>query len=48
MQGSRGDTDRENRLVDTVGEGEGGMNRETSIEAYASPYVKYSEWKFAV
>ena len=48
MQSSKGDADLGNRLVDTVGEGEGGMNRETSIEAYASPYVKYSEWKFAV
>ena len=32
MQGSYGDTDIENRLVDTVGEGEGEMNCESSME----------------
>ena len=26
LQGSNGDADIENRLVDTIGEGEGGMN----------------------
>jgi len=31
---------RENRPVDTVGEGEGGTNGERSIETYASPYTK--------
>ena len=40
MQSSKGHEDIGNRLVDTVGEGEGGMNRETSTETYASPYVK--------
>ena len=40
MQGNRGDADIENRLVDTMGEGEGGMNSKSHIEAYALPYVK--------
>ena len=40
MQGSKGDTDIKNRLLDTVGEGEGGMIWENSIETYKSPYVK--------
>ena len=29
-----------NRLVDTVGEGEGGMNSESSFEIYTLPCVK--------
>ena len=29
------------RLVDTVGEGQGGMYGESSMETYALPYVKY-------
>ena len=44
------DTDTENRLMDTAGWGEGGMgggcgesNRETTL-----PYVKDSQWEFAV
>ena len=41
MQGSKGDTDIKNRLLDTVGEGEGGMIQENSIETYTLPYVKY-------
>ena len=36
MQGRNGDVDLENRSVDTVGEGKGGVNRET----YRLPYVK--------
>lgn len=32
MQGSEGDTDIMNRLLDTVGEGEGGMISENTIE----------------
>ena len=39
MQGSKGDADRESRLVDTVGEGEDGMNSESSTETHTSPYV---------
>ena len=40
LQGNNGDTDLENRLVDTVGEEEGGMNWENSIETHTLPYVK--------
>ena len=40
MQGRKRDTDIENTLVDTAGEGEGGMNGESNIETYALPYVK--------
>ena len=34
MYRSNGDADIEKRLVDTVGEEEGGMNLESSIETY--------------
>jgi len=34
------DTDVENRLADTVGEGEGGMNGENSMETFTLSYVK--------
>ena len=34
MQGGNGDIEIESRLVDTVWDGEGGMNRETSMETY--------------
>ena len=34
------DSDTENGLVDTVRKGERGTNGESSIETYASPYVK--------
>ena len=40
FQGSSGDADKENRLVYTVGEGEGGMNGERSVETYILTYVK--------
>ena len=40
MQGSKGDTDIKNRLLNTVGEGEGGIIRENSIGKYTLPYVK--------
>ena len=41
MQGSNGDADRENRLSDIdVGEGEGGMDGESSRETYTLPHVK--------
>ena len=39
-QGSRGDADIVNRLVDTVVEEECGMNWESGIEKYMLPYVK--------
>ena len=38
MQDSKGDTDVKNRLLDSVGEGKGGMIWENSIETL--PYVK--------
>ena len=37
MQNSKRDTDVQNRLLDSVGEGEGGMSRENSI------YIIYNE-----
>ena len=40
MQDSKGDTDVKNRLLDSVGEGEGGMIGETSIKTCRLPYVK--------
>ena len=37
------------QTVDTVGEGEDGMNRESSIETYTISYVKQiAGWEFAV
>ena len=35
-----GNAHMENRLVDTVWEGEGGANRESSMETCTLPYVK--------
>ena len=40
MQGSNRDTDVKNRLLDSMGEGEGGMILENSIETCILPYVK--------
>ena len=40
MQDSKRDTDVKNRLLDSVGEGEGGIIRENSIETHILPYVK--------
>ena len=40
MQGSKGDTDVKNRLLDSVGEDKGGMFRENSIETGTLLYVK--------
>ena len=40
LQGKSREADIENRPVDTVGEGEGGMNWESSIETYTLLYVK--------
>ena len=36
LQGSKGDTD----ILDTVGEGEGGMTWKNSIRTYTLPYVE--------
>ena len=40
MQDSKTDTDTKNRLLDAVGEGEGGMIWENSIETCVLPYLK--------
>ena len=40
MQDRKRDTDVKNRLLDSVGEGEGGMIWENSIETCILPYVK--------
>ena len=40
MQGSKGDTDVKNRLLDSAGEGDGGMIWENSTEMCMLPYVK--------
>ena len=40
MQGSKGDTDVKDRLLDSVGEREGGMIWENSIETYTLLCVK--------
>ena len=40
MQDSKRDTDMKNKLLDSMGEDEGGMICENSIEPCISPYVK--------
>ena len=40
MQESKKDTDVQNSLLDSVGEGEGGMIWENGIEMYILSYVK--------
>ena len=40
MQGSKGDTDVKNRLLDSVGEGKGGMIWDNSIEICTLQYGK--------
>ena len=40
MWDNKGDTDVNNRLLDSVGEGEGGIIWENSIETCILPYVK--------
>ena len=40
MQNRKRDTDVQNRLLDSVGEGEGGMFQENSIETCISSMVK--------
>ena len=42
MQSNKRDTDVKNRLLDSVGEGKGGMIWENSIETCILPYVKQS------
>ena len=40
MWGSKKDADRKKRLLDSVGEGKGGMIWENSIETCILPHVK--------
>ena len=40
LQDSKRDTDVKNRLLDSVGEGEGGMIWENNNETYILSYVK--------
>ena len=40
MQNRKRDTDVQNRLLDSVGEGEGGMFRENSIETFILSRMK--------
>ena len=40
MQNRKGDTDVQNRILDSIGEGEGGMFRENSIETCMLSRVK--------
>ena len=40
MRDSKRDTDVKNRLLDSVGEGEGGMIWENGIETYIISYVR--------
>ena len=40
MQNRKRDTDVQNRLLDSVGEGEGGMVWENDIETWVLPYMK--------
>ena len=40
QHGSNGEADIEDRLMDTVGEGEGRTNWESSVETYKLSYVK--------
>ena len=37
FQGRNGDADTENRLVDTVGEGEGRTHQENGVDIHALP-----------
>ena len=49
LQGSNGDSDIANRLVDTGQDGEGGTNWESGSEAYTLPHIESdSQWEFAV
>ena len=48
MKGSSGDAGTENRLVDTMGEEEGGMYGESNMETYITTCKIDNQWKFAV
>ena len=40
LQGRNRDTDTEDRFVDTVGEGEGGTNQDSSTDTYTLSCIK--------
>ena len=48
MQGSKGDTDVMNRLLDSVGEGDGGVIWENSTETYTLLYVKQTVFCYSM
>ena len=48
MQGSKGDTDVKNRLLDSAGEGEGGMIWEKHWNMYITIYKIHDQCKFDV
>ena len=48
LQGSNGDADTGNRLVDTLGEGEGGVNGEQRGSVYMTVCKTDNQWAFAV
>ena len=48
MQGSNGETDIENRLMDMEKEGEGEMYGESNMETYIIMYKIHSQWEFAI
>ena len=43
MQNRKGDTDVQNRLLDSVGEGKGGMFQENSIKTCILSRVKHDQ-----
>ena len=45
LQGRNGDIDLETASVDTVRQGESGMNGESNIDIYTLPYVKQKTGK---
>ena len=48
MEGRNRYADLESRLVDTVGEREGGMNRDSSIDIYTLPCEIDGQWEAAL
>ena len=48
LRGNNGDTDIENRLVDTMRKGEGGMSWESDMKTYITICKTDSWWEFAV
>ena len=48
VQDGKGDADTENRLMDTEGEGKGGINWQSSTETYITICKIDRQWEFAV